>query len=74
MGDIKNLLIDNLNNMDKQIEKHAKSIEMATECGLIFTGEFEDEVGTPIFMGTEAQWSLFTKVRDGESMYKELIK
>ena len=69
-------IINQLNKMsnktnDELIEHHAKTIEIATSCGMIFHG-FDDD-GDIILQGKPKEWRMFERVQDGEQMAKDII-
>jgi len=55
------------------LDVYEEHISIAESCGLVFTGDFDDE-GLPIFMGTIQNWESFDRVKAGEDMAKNLNK
>ena len=47
--------------MSKLNEKDQEDIKKAEDCGLAFTGTFDEEV--PVYIGTEKAWKKFEKLK-----------
>jgi hypothetical protein len=56
--------------MNSLNEKYQEDIKMAEDCGLAFTGTFDEDV--PVYIGSEKAWAKFDKLKK-EQNYNDAV-